>query len=102
LVTICEAAEAAMKAASGEMDSGGDIKLCAMTDGRSLEILWVLDRREGEASPEEAGRDIAGSCTGFILVFWIPYARCSPPVLRGRSLPPSSFSGTDNDPNNDG
>lgn len=44
MVTICEAAEAAMKAGSGDTDNGGDMRLAAMVDGRSLEMLWVLER----------------------------------------------------------
>jgi len=65
LLTICDAADAAMKAASGETVNGGDIKLYATVDGRSLDMLWALDREgilvvEGETTPED-GRDTGES-----------------------------------------
>ncbi len=52
-----------MKAASGETDSGGDMKLWPMVDGLSLEMLWVRDREVilvsgGETMPDD-GRDMA-------------------------------------------
>lgn len=53
-----------MKAGSGDTVKGGDIKLCATVDGRSLDMLRALDREEGilwgEAMPEE-DRGAAGS-----------------------------------------
>lgn len=53
-----------MKAGSGDTESGGDIRLCATVDGRSLEMLCVLDRDGilcgGEATPD-GGRDKAES-----------------------------------------
>lgn len=53
-----------MKAAAGETESGGDMRLWAMVDGRSLEILCVLDLTpRGETMPE-AGRDMARSGLG--------------------------------------
>ena len=67
LVTICEAAEAAMKAASGDTVSGGDMKLAAMVDGLSLDILWALEREcvfiEGERMAD-SGRDMGYSDEG--------------------------------------
>jgi hypothetical protein len=53
-----------MKAASGDTASGGDIRLCATVDGRSLDKLCVLDRDgilcRGEARADE-GRDVIES-----------------------------------------
>ena len=53
-----------MKAASGDTPVGGDIKLCAMVEGLSLDMLCVLDREGtlcgGEAMADE-GRDQAES-----------------------------------------
>lgn len=61
---ICEAAEAAIKAASGDTVSGGDMKLVAMVDGLSLDILRALEREcvfiEGEMMAN-SGRDMVWS-----------------------------------------
>lgn len=50
-----------MKAAEGDTASGGDMRLWAIVEGRSLEILCVLDlTSRGEMMPE-VGRDMARS-----------------------------------------
>jgi hypothetical protein len=50
-----------MKAAEGDTESGGDMRLWAMVEGRSLEILCVLDlTSRGDMMPE-VGRDTAES-----------------------------------------
>lgn len=51
-----------MKPASGDTESGGDIKPWPVVDGLSLDMLCVLDRIfcEGEASPGEV-RDMVCS-----------------------------------------
>jgi hypothetical protein len=58
LVTICEAAEEAMKAASGVTVDGGETKPRPIVEGLSLEMLCVLDlgmrgdAREGDRTTE--------------------------------------------------
>jgi hypothetical protein len=49
-----------MKPASGETDSGGDMRPKPMVEGLSLDILWVRERIlcGGEAIPDD-GRDMA-------------------------------------------
>lgn len=51
-----------MKAASGDTESGGDIKLWPIVDGLSLEMLCVLDRIfwGGDKMPDD-DRDMACS-----------------------------------------
>lgn len=55
LVTICEAAEPAMKTASGETDSGGDMRIWLMVEGRSLDMLWARAGR-GVGAAAAAGK----------------------------------------------
>ena len=50
-VTICDAAEGAIYAGSGDTDEGGHCKLNPIVEGLSLEMLCVRDlERRGEAT----------------------------------------------------
>lgn len=63
-----------MKAASGETESGGDIRLQAIVEGRSLDTLCVLERacRDDAAlfTPTGVGEelDIVDSESGVVIV----------------------------------
>lgn len=58
-----------MKAASGDTDKGGDIRLRAIVEGLSLDMLCVLDLipRAGGTMPDE-GRDMVNSGIGVVMV----------------------------------
>jgi hypothetical protein len=58
-----------MKAASGDTESGGDIKLWPMVDGLSEDMLCVLDLmcRGGEAIPD-VGLDAVESMMDVVML----------------------------------
>lgn len=62
-----------MKAASGDTDNGGDIKLWLIVEGLSLEILCVRDRtwRTGETTPDSR-RNEDESAMGLAMVAVVP------------------------------
>lgn len=65
---ICDAADAAMKPASGETETGGDRRLYAATEGWSLDMLCVLDLPgRGQPMTGEVAADMLGSWVGFIV-----------------------------------
>lgn len=57
LVTICEAADEAMKAASGDMDCGRARNVWLAIEGLSLEMLWVRGRTSRGVPTLLVGRD---------------------------------------------
>lgn len=62
-----------MKAASGDTDNGGDIKLWLMVEGLSLEMLCVRERtcRTGEMTPDSR-RNEDESAMGLAMVVVVP------------------------------